>query len=95
VEATWELVGLAMGQAAVQWTTTDERRILERVRERRATWGAAGRTIERLKNNALQLPHLGRGKIPDGSSRASASPISFFSLLRRRKSDSKKGNDLS
>jgi hypothetical protein len=41
VEATWELVGLAMGQAAVKWNTTDERRILERVRERGATWGAA------------------------------------------------------
>jgi hypothetical protein len=44
VEVTWELVGLAMGQAAVKWNTTDERRgVLERVREWRATWGAAGR----------------------------------------------------
>jgi hypothetical protein len=33
---------LAMGQAAVKWNTTDERRVLERVREWRATRGAAG-----------------------------------------------------
>jgi hypothetical protein len=40
-----ELVGLAMGQVAVKWNTTDERRVLvlERVREWRATRGAAGR----------------------------------------------------
>jgi hypothetical protein len=25
VEATWELVGLAMGQAAVKWNTTDDK----------------------------------------------------------------------
>jgi hypothetical protein len=43
VGVTWELVGLAMGQVAVKWNTTDERRVLERVRERRVTWGAAGR----------------------------------------------------
>jgi hypothetical protein len=36
VGVIWELVGLAMGQAAVKWNTTDERRVLERVRERRA-----------------------------------------------------------
>jgi hypothetical protein len=40
VEVTWELVGLTMGQAAVKWNTTDERRALERVREWRATRGA-------------------------------------------------------
>jgi hypothetical protein len=40
---TWELVGLAMGQVAVNWNTTDERRVLERVREWRAKRGAAGR----------------------------------------------------
>ena len=39
----WELVGLAMRQVAVKWNTTDERRVLERVRERRAIWGAVGR----------------------------------------------------
>jgi hypothetical protein len=43
VEVTSELVGLAMGQAAAKWNTTDERRVLERVREWRATRGAAGR----------------------------------------------------
>jgi hypothetical protein len=35
--------GLAIRQVAVKWNTTGERRALERVRERRATWGAAGR----------------------------------------------------
>jgi hypothetical protein len=40
VGVTWELVGLAMGQVAVKWNTTDERRVLERVREWRATRGA-------------------------------------------------------
>jgi hypothetical protein len=42
----WELVGLAMGQMAVKWNTTDEWRwrALERVRERsRAIWGVVGR----------------------------------------------------
>jgi hypothetical protein len=43
VGVTWELVGLAMGQEAVKWNTTGEWRALERVRERRAIWGAAGR----------------------------------------------------
>jgi hypothetical protein len=43
VGVTWELVGLAMRQVAVKWNTTDERRVLERVRERRAIWGAVGR----------------------------------------------------
>jgi hypothetical protein len=43
VGVTWELMGLAMRQVAVKWNTTDERRVLERVRERRAIWGAVGR----------------------------------------------------
>jgi hypothetical protein len=43
VGVTWELVGLAIGQVAVKWSTTGEWRALERVRERRAIWGAAGR----------------------------------------------------
>jgi hypothetical protein len=43
VGVTWELVGLAMGQVAVKWNTTGEWRALERVREGRAIWGAAGR----------------------------------------------------
>jgi hypothetical protein len=29
VGVTWELVGLAMGQVAVKWNTTGERRALE------------------------------------------------------------------
>jgi hypothetical protein len=40
---TWELVGLAMGQVAVKWNTTGERRTLARVRGRWAIWGAVGR----------------------------------------------------
>ena len=44
---TWELVGLAMRQVAVKWSTTGEWRVLEWgtqwVRERRAIWGAVGR----------------------------------------------------
>jgi hypothetical protein len=45
---------------------------------------------------ACNLPHLGRGEIPDGSPRASASPL----LLLKKKSESaqetlRKGNDLS
>jgi hypothetical protein len=43
VEVTWKLVGLEIGQVAVEWNTTGEWRALERVRERRAIWGAAGR----------------------------------------------------
>ena len=43
VGVTWELVGLAMRQVAVKWNTTDERRVLERVRERRTIWGAVDR----------------------------------------------------
>jgi hypothetical protein len=43
VGVAWELVGLAMGQEAVKWNTTGEWRALERVRKRRALWGAAGR----------------------------------------------------
>jgi hypothetical protein len=41
--AAGELVGLAMRQVAVKWNTTDERRVMERVRERRTIWGAVGR----------------------------------------------------
>jgi hypothetical protein len=40
---TWELVGLAMRQVAVKWSTTGEWRVFEWVRERRAIWGAVGR----------------------------------------------------
>jgi hypothetical protein len=43
VGVTWELVGLAMRQVAVKWNTMDEKRVLERVRERRTIWGAVGR----------------------------------------------------
>ena len=43
MEVIWELVGLAMRQVEVKWNTTDERRVLYRVRARRAIWGAVGR----------------------------------------------------
>jgi hypothetical protein len=43
VGVTWELVGrLAMRQVAVKWNTTDERRVLERVRDKEGDMGRSG-----------------------------------------------------
>jgi hypothetical protein len=61
VGVTWELVGLAMGQVAAKWNTTDERRVLERVRVLVLERGSAGKEGDTGRRAQAQWAGRGRG----------------------------------